>query len=403
MTAMSFSPSSSVLADAGTLLPELISIRRRLHRHPELGLELPETQETVLGELERLGLDSKPGKRIGSVTAVIGARKKGPTTILRADMDALPLTEVTGLDFASEVPGKMHACGHDTHVAMLLGAAHILVERQDELQGPVVLMFQPGEEGFFGARAMIEEGLLKGLDVKTTRAFAIHISTRYPSGHIYLRPGALLASADNFEVTIHGRGGHASAPHFAQDPIVVAAELIGSLQTLVTREIDVFDPAIITVANVVAGTTNNIIPESAWLRGTYRTISDTRRAFVGPAIQRLAEGLAAAHGMRAEVGFSTLYPVTINDAGVAAKVQALAAGLIGEAEVVTMAAPVMGAEDFSYVLQKVPGTMVFLGGRAPDVDPKAFADNHSDKVVFDESAMAVGAALHAEVALRLER
>jgi amidohydrolase len=392
---------TDLLPAARALMPQIVAIRRRLHRHPELGLHLPETQEAIVEELERLGLTPRLGKATTSVTAVIGADREGPTTILRGDMDALPLTERSGLDFASEIDGRMHACGHDTHVAMLLGGARLLVERAEDLPGPVVLMFQPGEEGFFGARFMLDEGLLDGLDPARTGAFAIHISKHYLTGEIHGRRGPLLASADEFRVTVHGRGGHASAPHLAIDPILVAAEIVAALQTSLTRETDVFDPAVITVAHFEAGTTHNVIPDRAFLEGTYRAVSSERRAALPQLIRRVVEGVSAAHGATADIEFEEGYPVTVNDAEVADLVRALAEGLIGADSVHTMPAPIMGAEDFSYVVERVPGAMVFLGGRASDEDPATYADNHSDLVVFDEPAMAVGAALYAEVGLRL--
>ena len=392
---------TDLLPAAQALMPQIVAVRRRLHRHPELGLQLPETQEAIVEELERLGLTPRLGTSTTSVTAVIGAGREGPTTILRGDMDALPMTERSGLDFASEIDGRMHACGHDTHVAMLLGGARLLAERADELAGPVVLMFQPGEEGFFGARFMLDEGLLDGLDPARTRAFAIHISKQFPTGEIHGRPGALLASADEFRVTVRGRGGHASAPHLAIDPILVAAEIVTTLQTSLTRETDVFDPAVITVAHVVAGTTHNVIPDSAFIEGTYRAVSAGRREALPDLIRRVVNGVSAAHGATADIEFEAGYPVTLNDAHVAHRVRILAQGLIGEGSVHVMPAPVMGAEDFSYVIERVPGAMVFLGGRAADEDPATYADNHSDRVVFDEPAMAVGAALYAEVGLRL--
>src|SRR5438093_8725510 len=217
---------SELVGAARSIVPDIGPIRRAIHRRPELGLDLPETQQLIAAELGRLGLEPRLGKGLSSVTATIGADRPGRTVVLRADMDALPLTEDTGLDFASEIDGRMHACGHDAHVAMLFGAARLLVEgfRDDptSLPGPIRLMFQPGEEGWFGARVMLDEGFVDDLSPENARAFAIHISTEEASGEIHLRPGALLASADNLVVTVHGSGGHASAPHHARDPIPVA-------------------------------------------------------------------------------------------------------------------------------------------------------------------------------------
>lgn len=392
---------SSLLADAQALLPEIAEIRRTLHRHPEVGLDLPRTQEVVVAELERLGLEARTGRALSSVSALVEGSRPGPTILLRADMDALPLQEDTGLEFTSQVDGAMHACGHDTHVAMLLGAARLLVERRETLAGSVLLMFQPGEEGYHGARFMLDEGLLdRPADRPATAAFALHISTLYPSGTIDLRPGPMLAAADTLRITIHGRGGHASAPHLAVDPIAVAAQLVIALQTMVTRRVDAFDPAVVTIANVAAGTTNNIIPESAFLQGTIRTVSEETRAAVHGHIRQLAEATAAAFGARAEVEIEQGYPVTINDTAFVGLVNEVAAGVVGGDAVATLAAPIMGAEDFSYVLQQVPGAMAFLGARPPEQDPATAPMNHSNRVVFDESAMAAGVAVYAAVALR---
>jgi amidohydrolase len=316
-------------------------------------------------------------------------------------MDALPLHEDTGLEFTSEVDGAMHACGHDTHVAMLVGAARLLVERVDELPGPVLLMFQPGEEGFAGARHMLEEGLLDGLDPTTTRGFAIHIDAEYPTGTIRLRPGPLLASADNVFVTVNGRGGHASQPHLAVDPIPIAAEIILALQSAVTRRVDVFDPAVVTIAHLTAGTTHNIIPPLARLEGTYRTLSDERRAAMAPLIRQVVEGVCAAHGATADIEFRPVYPATINDPLVFELVHEIAIGLLGEDDVPVMKDPIMGAEDWSFVLQQIRGVMAFLGARPRDTALEGFAMNHSNIVVFDEDALPVGVALYAKVALEL--
>lgn len=388
------------------MLPHLLPIRRAIHRRPEVGLDLPETQGQVVDELKKLGLEPTLGKALSSVTATIGKGRPGRTVILRADMDALPLTEETGLEFASEVDGRMHACGHDTHVTMLLGAARLIVERlradPSSLPGPVRLMFQPGEEGFFGAKVMLDEGFLDDLSPEHARAFAIHISAQYPSGEIHSRPGALLASADNFSITVRGSGGHASTPHTARDPIPVAAETITALQVAVTRSIDVFDPAVLTIAHVTAGTTFNIIPETARLEGTFRCVSDERRAAIPDLIRRVVGGVAAAHGVEAEVAFTPLYPVTMNDPGVFERVREIARSVVGKADVHTMPAPMMPAEDWSYVLQRIPGVMVNLGARPRDRDLAGYPQNHSNLVVFDEDAMAAGLALYTAVAQQLD-
>jgi amidohydrolase len=397
-------PTAGLLEAARGLQSDIVAIRRRIHRQPEIGLDLPKTQAVIVEELAKLGLEATKGQALSSVVAVIEGGRPGPTILLRADMDALPLDEDTGLDFSSEVDGAMHACGHDTHVAMLLGAARLLQERRAELPGNVILMFQPGEEGLGGAKTMIEEGLLDaaaGLGgARPTGALAIHIGTRYPTGEIHLRPGPEMAATDVIRITVRGRGGHASAPHLALDPIAIAAEIVLALQAMVTRRIDVFDPAVVTIAQITAGTTNNIIPESAFLFGTIRTVSEESRAEVRAGVRRVAEGIAAAHGATAEVDLEAGYPVTINDPAFTAFVMDTARSLIGDERVAELPAPIMGAEDFSYLLQEVPGAMAFLGARPAGQDPATAPQNHSNLVVFDEPAMAVGVALYAAVAIR---
>jgi amidohydrolase len=395
---------TDLLDSAGAILADVVAIRRRIHRHPEIGLDLPATQAVILEELAKLGIEGRKGQALSSVVAVIKGGRPGPTVLLRGDMDALPLREDTGLDFASEVDGAMHACGHDTHVAMLLGAARILHERRADLPGHVILMFQPGEEGLGGAKTMIEEGLLDAAVAdggeRPTGALAVHISTSYPTGEIDLRPGPEMAATDVIRITVRGRGGHASEPHNALDPVTVAAEIVLALQAMVTRRIDVFDPAVVTIAQITAGTTNNIIPDSVFLFGTIRTVSEATRAEVRAGVRRVAEGIAAAHDATAEVDLEPGYPVTINDPAFTAFVMDTARSLIGDERVKEMRAPIMGAEDFSYVLQQVPGAMAFLGGRPDGVDPDTGPHNHSNLVVFDEEAMATGVALYAAVAIR---
>ena len=390
-----------LLGDAEALLPETVEVRRRLHRQPEIGLDLPATQAVVVAELERMGLVPRVGRAVSSVTAIIEGAHPGPTLVLRGDMDGLPLQEETGLEFSSQVPGAMHACGHDTHMAMLLGGARLLVARREQLAGRVLLMFQPGEEGFAGALHMLEEGMLDLPAAEAANAaFAIHISTSYPTGTLNLRPGPEMASADFIRLTVRGRGGHAAAPFTTIDPIPVAAEIVLGLQAMVTRRVNVFDPAVVTIAHIRGGTTNNIIPETVFLEGTMRTVSETTRAAVQANIRQVVEGICAAHGALGELEIEAGYPVTINDPAFTAFVTSVGEELVGPEAVIPMPAPIMGAEDFSYVLQRVPGTMVFLGARPPEEDPATAPDNHSNKVVFHEPALAVGAAMYAAVALR---
>jgi amidohydrolase len=392
-----------VLDEAGGRLDTAVELRRRIHRRPELGNDLPETQATLLEALDGLPLAVTTGSSTSSIVAILDGAEPGPTVLLRGDMDALPMPEDTGLDFASEVDGAMHACGHDAHVAMLAGAAALLSARRSAFAGRVAFMFQPGEEGHHGARYMLEEGLLaRAADgaERVSMAFAIHQSPSIPSGMIATRGHALLASADELQITVRGRGGHASMPHHANDPIPVACEIVTALQTMVTRRVDVFDPAVVTVAKIRAGTTNNVIPETAALWGTIRTVSERTRNEVIADIERVATGIATAHGATAEVEVTRGYPVTVNDDGAAGFALDTAARLLGERSAVAMPSPVMGAEDWSYVLQEVTGAMAFLGTRPAGFAPHEVAPNHSNRMVIDEAAMAAGIATYAGVALR---
>ena len=384
--------------EAAVLLDDTITLRRELHRHPELGLDLPRTQQVILGALEGLPLSVSTGTSTTSVIATLEGGEPGPTTLLRADMDALPMTEDTGLPFASEVPGAMHACGHDAHVAMLVGAARLLSRRQSALPGRVVLMFQPGEEGYAGASAMLDDGLLDEVG-PVERAFAIHVTPLAPSGWVASKPGAFMASADAFRLVVTGQGGHASMPHDAVDPVPVACEIVTALQAMVTRRIAVSDPAVLTVASIHAGTTDNVIPESAELLGTVRALSEGSRAATLEGLERVAGHVAAAHLCEATITeIPPGYPVTVNDAVALEEVLGIAEDLLGADHVVRMPTAVMGAEDWSFVLQRVPGSMVLLGMAPPGVAHPA--PNHSNRMVLDEAALATGVALHAAVALR---
>jgi amidohydrolase len=378
-----------------------IDLRRRLHREPEIGLHLPRTRELVLDAFAGLPVEITTGRSTSSVVAVLRGARPGPTYLLRADMDALPVHEDTGLPFASENPGAMHACGHDTHVAMLLGAARLLADRRDELAGQIVFMVQPGEEGFHGARFMLEEGLLDVVpEAPVSGAFALHISSTLDSGSVNVRPGPMMAAADQWRMVVRGRGGHASEPHAAADPIPVAAEIVLALQSMVTRRVDVFDPAVVTVAHIEAGSTNNVVPDSALLEGTIRTLSAERRADVVAAVRRVATHVGAAHGLEVEFHHEEGYPVTVNDAGAAAAVLGAATELLGDRAGRLMPVPLMSAEDFSYVLQRVPGAIAWLGARPPGLDPATAPANHSNRVVFDEEPLPAGVALYAQMALR---
>jgi len=390
------------LTDAARALqPRTVALRRRLHRQPELGLQLPMTRSAVLDELADLPVKVHAGRSCSSVVAVLEGDRSGPTVLLRGDMDALPLTEQTGLPFASAVDGTMHACGHDTHTAMLASAARLLVDRRELLAGRVLLMFQPGEEGYHGARYMIEEGLLDATGPAGTpsSAYALHISATIPAGTVQTRPGPIMAAADVLRVTVLGRGGHASAPHDALDPVPAAAAMVGALQTMLTRRVTALEPSVLTVAQIRAGTTSNIIPESAFLEATLRTLSERTRVFLHEQVRMVCQHTAAAYGCTASVQLEPGYPIVVNDASASARVDALAGAVLGPSRVNPMTGPILGSEDFAYVLNKVPGALAFLGGCPPHLDPDSAPPNHSNRVQFDESAMSDGVAVYAAMAL----
>jgi hippurate hydrolase len=388
---------SALLEAARKLQPEVVDLRRRLHAEPELGLDLPATREKVLAALAGLDLEVELHERSSAVVARLRGGRPGRTLLLRGDMDALPMPEDTDLPFRSRREGAMHACGHDAHTAMLAGAARLLGARREALAGEVLFAFQAGEEGHFGARVMLEEGLLDrepGVDA----AFAIHVSPLLPPGTIGTRAGALLASGDVFVADVCGRGGHASMPHDCVDPIPVACEIVQALQTFVTRRIHAFEPVVLTVTKISAGTTTNVIPESAQLVGTLRSVSEASRRRALEGLERVTRGVADAHGLEARLRVFPGYPVTENDPDFTRFVLEVATELLGAGRGLEMPSPVMGAEDFSYVLQRVPGAMVFLGVRP--AGEGAPAPCHSNRMLLDEDALACGTALHAAVALR---
>ena len=396
----------TLLEEAQDLMAEAVRFRRTLHRRPEIGLDLPFTQEQVLERIDGLGLDITVHEQTSGVAALLTGGRPGPTILLRGDMDALEMPENTGVEYESEVDGAMHACGHDTHVAMLAGAATLLRAHRADLAGRVLFMFQPGEEGHHGARFMLEEGLLElppladGTPSPVTGAFAIHTTSSLPTGFISTKGGSIMASADTLRITVTGKGGHASEPYRTIDPIPIACEIVQAMQTMVTRRINIFDPGVVTVGHISAGTTTNVIPETAEIAGTIRAVSESTRGKIHDGIRRVAEGIAAAHEASVVVDIEAGYPVTVNADDFTSFAAGVADELIGTDQVIRMPNPIMGAEDFSYVLQRVPGSMVFLGATPHDANPATAAPNHSNRVFFDEACMANGIALHAAIALR---
>lgn len=392
---------SGLLEQANEVFDEMVALRRDLHLWPEIGNHLPRTRERVLQSLDGLPLDITLHETTSGIAAMLTGDKPGPTVLLRGDMDALPMPEDTDVEFKSRVDNAMHACGHDTHTSMLMGAARILSARKSEIPGRVLFMFQPGEEGYNGASEMIKEGLLNvGDESPVTGAFAIHAASNIPGGFLGLKGGTIMASSDFFVLTVKGKGGHGSAPHFTLDPVPVACEIVQALQTLVTRRIDVFDPGVITVTQIHTGTTSNVIPETAMINGTIRAVSERTRSLIHDGIRRVAEGIVAAHGLDVDIELNMGYDVTVNDNNFASFAADVATAVSGDRNVRIMDNPVMGAEDFSYVLNRVQGSMMFLGLMPEGMDIMKAAPNHSNRAIYEETHMRRGAAVYSAIALR---
>lgn len=384
--------------DAALILDDLVALRRRIHQHPEVGLHLPRTQAAVLEALDGLPLEITVGAGLSSVVAVLRGDLQGPTVLLRGDMDGLPIREESGEPFAATT-GTMHACGHDLHVAGLVGAARLLSARKSELVGNVVLMFQPGEEGPGGALPMIEEGVLEAAGAPVDAAFGIHVTGLYNRGLFVSKAGPAWAGNSVLNVTVHGRGGHGSSPWMAVDPVTVAAEIVLALQSYTTRRINVFDPVVITVGELHAGTASNVIPATARLVASVRTLSNASLEQLAAELPRLVAGVADAHGCTADVDFQPEYPVTVNDVDMWDHAKTVLAGMYGADRVVERPDPIMGAEDFSYVLERVPGCFIQLGARPDDVPAEGAPSNHSAVVRFDDSVLGEHAAALAELAV----
>jgi amidohydrolase len=386
-----------LVAEGAERLAELVEVRRVLHREPEVGLILPRTQAVVMDALAGLPLEITTGTEVTSVVAVLRGGAPGPTVLLRGDMDALPVVEETGLEYAAE-NGNMHACGHDLHTAGLIGAARLLSAHRDELHGNVIFMFQPGEEGLGGAGYMLREGLLEATGDKPIAAYALHVWSQAPKGTFQLRPGTIMASSNQLHITVRGKGGHGSMPDRTVDPVPVVAEIVLALQAYTTRRVNVFDPVVITVTQLEAGVAINVIPNTARLGATVRTLSDAMLEQLTRELPALAERIAAAHGCTIDARLDPQYPVTVNDAGRTAETTELLTDVFGADRVQRLENPLMGAEDFSMVLREVPGTFAMVGARPDDVTPEEAPSNHSSLVRFDDAVLADTSAALAHLA-----
>ena len=390
---------------AALIGPDLIELRHDLHRNPEVGLQLPWTQQRLVDELTQLPVEITEGVSSSSIVAVLrgGAAPSAtaPAVLLRGDMDGLPVTEESGVDYASERTGFMHGCGHDTHMAMTLGAARLLSANRDALPGDVVFMFQPGEEGYDGAQHMLEEGVLSASGVRVSAAYALHsFSARIPQGVFAVRAGARMAASDTVLITVRGHGGHGSAPHRAVDPVTAAATMVLALQTMVTRRFDPFDSVVLSIGMIRGGETENVIPDTVDLKVTIRTFSAENRELMRTSVHEVLRGVAAAHGVEVDIDYRLLYPVTVNDATETEFAATTVSEVFGRERLLILDRPLGGSEDFSKVLAEVPGTFILLGAAPADLDLDLAPDNHSPQAVFVDDVLKDGAALMASLAHR---
>lgn len=361
----------------------VVELRRTIHRRPELGFEEQQTQALVERELDALGIEHRRVANTG-VVGVIRGSKPGRVVGLRADMDALPITEKSGEPFSSEVPGKMHACGHDAHTAMLLGAARVLQGMRDDLHGSVVLLFQPAEEGPGGAEPMIAQGALD--DPKVEAVAMLHVDHRLDAGSIGVTPGPVNASADEFHVTVHGRGGHGAYPHTAADAIPAACAMVSALQTIASRETDPLKSVVVTVGTINGGYRNNVIADEVKMTGTLRAHDPEIRNGLEPRLRRMLDGIAAGYGVRAHLEVMYGYPPVVNNVTLA---ENFSRYMKTHSQLpVHRPAPTMGAEDFAYFAQAVPGVHVRLGIRNEQLG--AVHSGHSPEFRIDEAALPVG-------------
>jgi amidohydrolase len=382
-----------VLNRIAAFAPDMQGWRRHLHAHPELAFECHETAAFIEARLREIGVDEiHPGIAKTGIVAIINGQGVGPTIGLRADMDALPITEATGAEYASTVPGKMHACGHDGHVTMLLGAAKYLAETRN-FAGRVALIFQPAEEDGGGGQVMVQEGIMDRFNIG--QVYGIHNSPNTEFGHFQTNPGALMASVDTAFVTVTGKGGHGATPHECVDPVMPIVAMVQAIQTILSRNLYALDEAVISVTQIHTGSASNIIPEDGWFCATIRCFNPEVRDMMKKRFHEIVAGHATAFGVTATVDYDWGYPATINHAAETAFAAAVASEVVGEAAVNAQANREMGSEDFSYMLEARPGSYLFMGtGPGAGLHHAAFD--------FNDEAAPVGASFFARLVERAQ-
>ena len=386
-----------ICAMAEHIKDELVRDRRTIHAHPELAFQEEKTSAFVQARLRELGIEYKTGyAKTGVVGLIRGKKGAGKTLLLRADMDGLPIQEANDVPYCSKVDGRMHACGHDSHVAMLLGAAKLLKSMEQEFCGTVKLMFQPAEEGAGGAEPMIADGLLENPSVDA--ALALHVEPTYPCGKIAIKSGALMAAPDEFDLVIRGRGGHGAYPHKTIDPILTAAKVVEGLQSITARNIDAAVPAVVSIGQISGGQFYNVIPDEVVLKGTARAFDDATRRLLSERIEQIAGGICAAMGATYSYEFRYMYPPLINDSAMTELVGQSACAVVGEGNVIRLETPFMGGEDFSYVANKVPASYFYLG--CGNEEKGCTHPWHSANFNLDEDCLPLGVSVLVEAAMQ---
>jgi amidohydrolase len=375
------------------VVDEVVATRRDLHQHPELGFEEERTSAMVAARLRELGFEVHTGIGKTGVVGVLRGGRPGKTIMLRADMDGLPIDEENQVAYRSRTPVHMHACGHDGHVAMLLGAARVVASRKDEVAGTVCFLFQPAEEGKGGAKAMIEDGVLEKFGIE--RAYGLHLASSHPAGQVGVREGAFYASSDSIEITIEGKGGHGASPHLSIDPVYVASQFVVAVQQIVSRNVDPIEPAVVTIGAIHGGTTHNVIPSRVTLMGTVRAFDAEVRAKMAERIERVLRGICESSGATYAFEYLWRYPVTSNDAEQTRYVRALAERVAG-AEHVADVPKLMGAEDFSFFAERVPACFFTIGSNG---GPDSAWPHHHARFDIDESALPTGVRMMIALAL----
>ena len=386
---------SEIISQSKEIHQWIVEKRRTIHRHPELMYEEFKTSKLVQETLKDLQIPFQKDIAITGVVGIIGSGEE-PCIALRADMDALPIHEETDVDFKSQIDGKMHACGHDCHTAMLLGAARILKENEDKIEGTVKLIFQPAEEGGAGGKMMREQGVLE--KPKVRQIFALHVAGTMPMGTLASKEGTLLAATSSIKILVKGNGGHAAAPHHTIDPVVTGSKIVVELQTLISRELSPLESGVISITMVNAGSATNVIPSTMELQGTIRSLTSEGISKLQNRVKEVAESIAIANRCEAEVSFpGNDYPPTVNDADCWELGKAAAKDILGQEKVSEMNS-IMGGEDFAYYTEEIPGCFSFLGVGNPEID--AVYDVHHPMFKVDEEALSLGTAVHVNTAIK---